>query len=187
MIHNDRSALALHASCIIVDHNLFEITYADGAVLVASMAATYETMIRELLGRRNLGEGALKTEGVDIVNLLVFNPARFSSAQRDPLLEALDKMAQKPIRSIFEELGFELCRERGCRNEEHPYEYVQADELTAEQILAQVRKASPDRYELDRVIFDVLGLTVKERADVYRAVVDLVKSRLLKARSTKRK
>ena len=57
------------------------------------------------------------------------------------------------------------------------------EELT----LNQVKEASPDRYELDKVVFDVLGLTDEERAEVYRAVVDLVKSRLLKAQSTKSK
>ena len=46
-----------------------------------------------------------------------------------------------------------------------------------------MRKASPDRFELDRVVFDVLGLTDEERLAVYRAVAQLVKDRLVKARS----
>jgi len=60
-----------------------------------------------------------------------------------------------------------------------PYEYVKPEELTLE----QVRQASPDRFELDAVVFDVLGLTDEERLAVYQAVVELVKNRLVKARS----
>ena len=83
------------------------------------------------------------------------------------------------VRSIFEELGFALCRERRCSHPEHPYEHVRPETLTLE----QVRRASPDRFELDRVVFDVLGLTDEERREVYRAVAQLVKDRLVKARS----
>jgi len=46
-----------------------------------------------------------------------------------------------------------------------------------------VKSASPDRFELDSVVFDVLGLTEGERLAVYRAVVELVKNRLVKAKS----
>ena len=69
-----------------------------------------------------------------------------------------------------------MCRERWCK---HPYENVHPEELTLEQI----QKASPDRFELDRVVFDVLGLTEGERLEVYQAVVRLVKDRLTKAKS----
>lgn len=40
-----------------------------------------------------------------------------------------------------------------------------------------------DRRALDDIIFDVLGLTQGERDAVYEAVIDLVESRLNKARS----
>ena len=45
----------------------------------------------------------------------------------------------------------------------------------------------PDRRALDTIIFDALDLTQGERDDVYEAVVNLVESRLWKARSLKRK
>jgi len=37
--------------------------------------------------------------------------------------------------------------------------------------------------ELDKVIFEALGLTEEEQLEVYRAVVELVKNRLVKAGS----
>jgi len=41
----------------------------------------------------------------------------------------------------------------------------------------------PARRALDKIIFDILGLTEEEREEVYNAVVDLVEKRLNKARS----
>lgn len=46
---------------------------------------------------------------------------------------------------------------------------------------------SDDRRALDAIIFDALGLTQGERDGVYEAVVNLVESRLRKARSLKGK
>jgi len=179
MIHNDRLALALHDTRIAVDHNLFEVTATNGTALAASMAASYQAIVRELLGRINLGEGALKTDGVDIVRLLILDPAIFSPQESVKILSAFHRLCQRPVRSIFEELGFALCRQRRCQHPEHPYEHVRPDTLTLE----QVKQASPDRFELDAVVFDVLGLTEEERLEVYRAVAELVKDRLVKARS----
>jgi len=113
------------------------------------------------------------------VQLLAVRPSTISRPQDQALLNAFNRLSQRPIRSIFEELGFPLCRERKCGRPEHPYEKVQPGELTLEQVQA----ASPDRFELDRVVFDVLGLTDEERLEVYRAVAQLVKERLVKARS----
>lgn len=42
---------------------------------------------------------------------------------------------------------------------------------------------SPDRAELDNIIFDELGLTEEERKEVYWSVCELVKNRLDKANS----
>jgi hypothetical protein len=44
-------------------------------------------------------------------------------------------------------------------------------------------KVLHDRRELDKVVFEALGLTEKEQLEVYRAVVQLVKDRLSKASS----
>ena len=45
----------------------------------------------------------------------------------------------------------------------------------------------PDRKALDDIIFDALGLTEEERKEVYWATAELVKNRLDKARSVKKK
>jgi len=96
---------------------------------------------------------------------------------------AFTQLRHRPIRTIFEELGFNLCCQRRCQHPEHPYEHVVPQSLTLE----QVRRASPDRFQLDRVVFEALGLTEEEQLEVYRAVLQLVKDRLVKARSVSRK
>jgi transcription termination factor NusB len=51
-----------------------------------------------------------------------------------------------------------------------------------------ITNVKPDRRELDKIIMgDILGLTEDEQLEVYRAVVDLVKSRIEKAKSVEKK
>jgi hypothetical protein len=126
-----------------------------------------------------MGGGALKVQVYELEHSLIVKPSLIPPSQRARLISAFERLAQREVRSIFEELGFAICRERGCQNPEHPYEFVNPKALTLE----QVRKVSPDRFELDSVVFDILGLTDEERLEVYKAVADLVKSRLTKARS----
>jgi hypothetical protein len=82
----------------------------------------------------------------------------------------------REILTIFEELGFQKCNQRNCNHPEHPYEHVKPEEVSFDRIM-------PDRRELDKIIFEVLGLTEEEQLEVYRAVLELVKNRLLKAKS----
>ncbi|MDI6743680.1 MAG: hypothetical protein QMD11_13175, partial [Smithella sp.] len=62
-------------------------------------------------GRSNLGEGALKTEGIDIVKFMVLNPNAFSDATYRRLKTALVTLAKREIKSVFEETGIDPRRE----------------------------------------------------------------------------
>ena len=66
MIHNDRQSVFWNGHQVAVDHNLFEILGYDDDLLWGSLAWTAQILCRELHGRANLGQGALKTEGIDI-------------------------------------------------------------------------------------------------------------------------
>jgi len=137
-------------------------------------------MMKELYGRQyGGGSGPIKNEGIDLQKYLVLAPSNFTSAQCNLLLQHFGLLASCEVRSTITELGFPLCQERKCGHPEHPYEHVRPEALT----LDQVKRASPDRFELDAVVFDVLGLTEEERLEVYKAVAQLVKERLVKARS----
>ncbi len=165
MIHHDRQAVVSNKFGVQVDHNLFEIKTKkkrNNLATLCFLLSTVSMLFKEFLGRVNLGEGALKTEGIDIEKLPV--PKDFSK----DILKSLRKLAKKyedaPIKSIFEEL-----------NARHP------DEVAIE-------KVNPARRELDKIIMgDILGLTEDEQLEVYRAVVDLVKSRIEKAKSIAKK
>ncbi|MFA0770163.1 MAG: hypothetical protein REDVDVYQ_000666, partial [Candidatus Fervidibacter sp.] len=157
---NDRHFVATnsHALC---DQQIYEcFTNLPNAQLIAAcLNWSGAGIFWEQLGRCNFGEGVLWIAVYEASKMLVLNPSVLSNKQRERLLSAFHCLCERPVRSIFEELGFELCRKRRCDHPEHPYEQVTPEALTLE----QVQRASPDRFELDAVIFDVLGLTDDER------------------------
>ena len=74
-----------------------------------------------------------------------------------------NNILDRKINSIFEEIGASS------------FEDVSFDKIKS------------DRLELDKIIMgEILGLTNEEQLDVYKAVVDLVKSRLDKAKTGKK-
>lgn len=76
------------------------------------------------------------------------------------MTKTLGGFADRPVESIFSEIG--------ASNPEE----------------VSLDKVKPDRRELDKIIMgQIPGLTDEEQLEVYRDVIDLVKSRLEKARS----
>ncbi len=71
----------------------------------------------------------------------------------------------REIKPVFEEFGLDISKP----------------------IREQEPKPLPDRAELDRIIFDELGLTEDERKEVYWSVCELVKQRIEKAKSLKKR
>jgi len=104
----------------------------------------------------------LKTYPV-LANLSVITPG-----QQERLFSAFEQLSQREIDSIFEELGLP--------KPDRDYSNIDSDDVSLDKVI-------PDRRELDRIIFEALGLTEEEQLEVYRAVVQLVKNRLVKARS----
>ncbi len=115
----------------------------------------------EVYGRSYGGGGAPTGFKIyEVMELLVFNPSKLSKSQTQKLEQSFDKLCQREIGSVFEELGANLPEE------------------------VSLDKVKPDRRELDKIIMgEVLGLTEKEQLEVYKAVIDLVKSRIEKAKS----
>ena len=163
MIHNDRQSIGLNESCVYVDHNLFEIQTRETSFhipVALFFASTLSPLIKELGGRINLGEGALKTEGVDIEKLLTIKPSLIDKGQISSLKSWTARHKEFAYSSLFSELGA----------------------FSPEEV--SLDKVKPDRRELDKIIMgDILGLTDDEQLEVYRAVIDLVKSRIDKAKS----
>ncbi|AEH24470.1 Eco57I restriction-modification methylase domain-containing protein [Pyrococcus yayanosii] len=137
-------------------------------LLASVLNTTLVPIIIELTGRANLGEGALDFKVYETAEILVVNPKIFSQSQIQRLLHAFNRMANREIKSIFEELGLPKPN-RDLSN-------INPDDVSLDKVM-------PDRRELDRIIFEVLGLTEEEQLEVYRAVVELVKQRLAKAKT----
>jgi type I restriction-modification system DNA methylase subunit len=161
MIHHDRQTVVSNKNELQVDHNLFEIKpkkKRDTLPLLCFLLSTVSMMFKEFGGRVNLGEGALKTEGIDVEKLLVIKYVPNEIRLR---LKKLAKKYPNPeIDSIFQDLNAE-----------------NASEICLENI-------RPARRELDKIILsDLLGLTETEQLDVYRAVIDLVRSRITKSQT----
>ena len=118
--------------------------------------STLPALIVELFGRVNLGEGALDNMTYEAASMIILDV-------RKPYVidgRMFKGLSLRTIETVFKE----LC-------------VSSSEEVTLDKVKA-------DRRELDKIIMgEILGLTEEEQLDVYRAVIDLVKSRLEKAKS----
>lgn len=132
-------------------------------LLLAVLNSTITYMFVELSGRVNLGEGALDVKVYEYGYIPIVNP-ELLEPRFDRVEKILSAMSSRDINSVFEEIG--------ARSPEE----------------VSLDKVKPDRRELDGIIMgEILGLSEEEQLEVYRAVVDLVKSRLERARSVESK
>jgi hypothetical protein len=168
---NDRFIFFYNRNDIIFEHTLYGLLVNEDIekyILIINSSLT--SLIHELHGRISLGEGALGLMVYEYLQLPILN-AKFIGIKFN-----LSNFLTRSIGSIFQELGFSKCTQRNCKHPEHPYEYVKPEEVSFDRIM-------PDRRELDKIVFEAIGLTEEEQLEVYRAVLELVKNRLLKAKS----
>lgn len=166
MIHKDRQLVISSKHKIQVDHNLFEIKpkrKRDVLPLLCFLLSTVSMFFKEFFGRTyGGGTGPVKTEGIDVEKLPVVK--KFPKEARQALRRLVKKYPNPEINSIFQDLQARSAQE------------------------VSLDKIRPDRRELDKIVMgDILGLTEEEQLEVYRAVVDLVKSRIEKAKSVQKK
>jgi DNA-binding ferritin-like protein (Dps family) len=147
---------------LFVGDTFFGINPQDGKfeIIGALLNSTLWSFMTEIYGRTVMGEGVLLIYGPEIVPMTVVDPSKFSKSLSQKLQTVFEKMCPRSIGSIFDELGASSPEE------------------------VSLEKIKPDRRELDKIIMgEILGLTEEEQLEVYRAVVDLVKSRIEKAQS----
>ena len=165
-IHFTRFGVYFNIHKVFVDHNFFEILIKEKYKkfkwsIATLMNCMIYALFRELYGRVNLGQGSLKTEGIDIKKLPVII---LEDKSVKVLNEIYATILNKEVESIFKELGANSPEE------------------------VSLDKVKPDRRELDKIVMgEILGLTEEEQLEVYRAVIDLVKSRIEKAQSVEKK
>jgi type I restriction-modification system DNA methylase subunit len=131
----------------------------DTDLMAASLNSPITSLYLEFQ-RTIMGLGAVEATVDEARQSLVLNPDVVDSPVKERVKKALSRLAGRPVESLFSELGASS-----------------PDEVSLD-------KVKPDRRELDRIIMgEILGLTEEEQLEVYRAVIDLVKSRLEKAKS----
>jgi hypothetical protein len=113
-------------------------------------------LMQNLSGRTSFGGGLLKVQTYEFELLHVLDTSELSAEA----LKAFQPLCGRPVESLFSELGASSPGE------------------------VSLERVKSDRRELDRIIMgEILGLTDDEQLEVYRGVIDLVKSRLEKAKS----
>ncbi len=158
---NERFLFPWNREHFLVDHAYYYLIYPENIeLLVFTLNSVINFLMVEIFGRTGLGEGALQTYAPEMKPLIIINPLKIETDKKK-IISVLKKYEKHKPRSIFEELGI---------NSDKP-------------IREQEPKPFPDRTELDKIIFDEIGLTKEERKEVYWSVCELVKQRLEKARS----
>jgi hypothetical protein len=173
-LRNDVHVVHLNEDLCAFEHNFYglkPLLLQDSLKLSLILNSTLSAFMFEIFSRTNLGGGAGRLVKLDIKKFLVIKPNFLNISY----FKYLDTFINREIKSIFEELGFKKCAQKNCKHSEHPYEYVKPEEVSFDKIML-------DRRELDRIIFEAIGLTEEEQLEVYRTVVELVKNRLLKAK-----
>lgn len=159
----DRPSVYFSEKGLIHDQTFYSIYSINEKIIATILNSTIINLFfREILSSAGaaLGLGALWSAVYEVEKLPILNPEKLPKYQIKKLLKVFGKLSQHKVGSVFEELGAET-----------------QDEVSLEKI-------KPDRRELDRIIMgDILQLTEEEQLEVYRAVIDLVKSRIEKARS----
>ena len=135
----------------------------DAKALSAILNSTLSWLIMEIEGRKALGLGSLNLELLDWKKLHVIDIGKLSQSNKQALLQKIESISMRPIGTVFEEIGANTPEE------------------------VSLDKVKPDRRELDKIVMgEILDLNEEEQLEVYRAVIDLVKSRIEKAKSVKR-
>jgi len=108
MIHDERHCV-FYNTVAVVDHNLFELfplyrSVNAEKILCALLNTTVYALFKELFGRSTLGQGALKTEGIDIEKLPVPKIGSLEKRIMKMLTDSFEKIAERTVLPIFEEV-----------------------------------------------------------------------------------
>ena len=132
-----------------VDHNLFEVVCEDKAVIDALgiyLNSAIAFIQRELIGRANLGDGALKVEGIDWKRILVPEKGLLLKLKKDSG-KAFGKICKRGIKGI----KTEAKRKDRIAFEKAVLKSLGLSEELASQILAAVVGLVEERHLLPKL------------------------------------
>ncbi len=164
----DRFLIPYSPEPIYGSDNLFPVT-ANNRKFVEPLAAFLNSVVaalfNEISGRKLTG--AINVIDMDVWMAQKILVPNFNILPQTTMTQLIKKFSVFNLRAIEHSL-----KEFGASSPEE----------------VSLAKVKPDRRELDKVVMgDILGLTEEEQLEVYRAVVDLVSSRIKKAKSVDRK
>ena len=168
MIFNDRYVFWLNNVKSFIDNTFYGILLKESnnnkkIILSAILNSSLIPLFVELSGRVNLGEGALAVKAYEYAKMLIINPNIFKEEQINRIKKITNILLKREIGSVFEEFGANSPEE------------------------VSLDKVKPDRRELDKIIMgEILGLTEDEQLEVYKAIIQLVKERIEKAKSVEK-
>jgi type I restriction enzyme M protein len=146
-----------------IDARLYGIKprHVSEKVLLSILNSTLTYFFTELYSRNyGGGGGPVDVKVYEYANMLIVDPEFIS----DGRTKTIKNFLSSNIGTIFEEIGAPTPEE------------------------VSLEKVKPERRELDKIVMgEILGLTDEEQLEVYRAVIDLVKSRIERAKSVKNK
>jgi type I restriction-modification system DNA methylase subunit len=157
----------LKPSKMLSDHTFYFLCLKNpvyAKVIAALLNSSVYSMIVEIYGRTVMGQGVLIAYGPEMRPLPIIDPAKLTESQVKKLESAFIKLSRREISTVFNEFGAENHRE------------------------ISLDKVKLDRRALDKIVMgEILSLTEEEQLEVYKAVVDLVKSRIDRAKSVSRR
>lgn len=163
----DRFVILLNQARVYVNKNLYEIYPKKGInpnVLCAILNSTMTALFNELHGRVLIGAQNVIDIDVWMVGIIpVIDPRKIPKEKLKILEEKFKTLSKRPIEHILKEIGAEKPED------------------------VSLGKVKQDRRELDQIIFEIIGLTKSEQQEIYRAIVDLVKSRIEKGGAKRKK
>ncbi|MBM4322955.1 MAG: SAM-dependent DNA methyltransferase [Deltaproteobacteria bacterium] len=138
---------------------IYPIEGIDEIVLGALLNCSLQSLLVELSGRVNLGEGALDNMTYEAAAMYIVDPKIVRGSIATDLKKEIKNLGNYQIRSVFDEFGG----------------------------ITSIDNLENSRRSIDKLIMvDILGLTEEEQLEVYQAVIDLVKTRLERAKSLKK-
>jgi hypothetical protein len=167
--HNPVWKIGFNPDRVAMDKVFYGVQSDDGEFLALLLNSTLSLFFDEFYGYALVGGGGTFITVEDLSSkVLIPSVSTFARLQHNRLFEFFKHITSREIKSIFEELGLPKPN--------RDYSNIDPKDISFDKVM-------PDRRELDKIIFEVLGLTEEEQLEVYRAVVELVKNRLVKARS----
>ncbi|MEM5866622.1 MAG: N-6 DNA methylase [Candidatus Aenigmatarchaeota archaeon] len=164
---NDRHVFWINKGCYF-DARLYGITIKKSEISAELLGAFLNSSITpifvELWGRVNLGQGALDVKVYEYGQIPVIEISAIPESKRSAIIKSLNLLSQREIKSVFSEI-----------NAESPIE-------------VKLEHVKPDRKELDEhFIKDLIILSLEEQLEIYKAIIDLVKTRLERAKTVEKR